>query len=176
MLPTTAAKERSDKFGPEVTTQVQKMILLQTLDHLWREHLENLEHLRSVIGFRGYGQRDPLSEYKSESFELFNGLLGNLRQAVTAQMMRVELVQQAAGEEYDAPEMYASHTDVLGSEEEYSEHEAEYGKAIVTPSRAQAAEGRDPENPDTWGRVGRNEPCPCGTGIKYKHCHGKIGG
>ncbi len=170
------AKERAERFGPEVTTQVQKMILLQTLDHLWREHLENLEHLRSVIGFRGYGQRDPLSEYKSESFELFNSLLGNLRQAVTAQMMRVELVQQAAEEDYDAPQMFANHGDEFDGEGEFDEQgSADYGKAIVTPSRAQAAEGRDPENPDTWGRVGRNEPCPCGTGLKYKHCHGKIG-
>ena len=154
---------------------VEKSILLQTLDHLWREHLENLEHLRSVIGFRGYGQRDPLSEYKSESFELFNALLGNLRQAVTAQMMRVELVQQAAQEEYEPLEMHASHVDPLTGKDEMEDYDgAEYGKAIVTPSRAQAAAGRDPKDPTTWGRVGRNEPCPCGTGLKYKHCHGKI--
>ena len=170
----SAAKERAERFGPEVTSQVQKMILLQTLDHLWREHLENLEHLRSVIGFRGFGQRDPLAEYKSESFELFNSLLGNLRQAVTAQMMRVELVQQAAGEDYDAPEMHTSLSDPYG-DNEYEDYEGDdYGRAIVTPSRAQAAEGRDPNNPDTWGRVGRNEPCPCGSGKKYKHCHGSF--
>ena len=169
----TAAKERAERFGPEVTTQVEKMILLQTLDHLWREHLENLEHLRSVIGFRGYGQRDPLSEYKSESFELFNSLLANLRQTVTAQMMRVELVQEAAGDDYEQPEMFTNHDDDF-DDGEGSGRDTEYGKAIVTASRAQAAEGRDPDNPDTWGRVGRNEPCPCGSGLKYKHCHGKI--
>ncbi|MEP1205731.1 MAG: preprotein translocase subunit SecA [Rhizobiaceae bacterium] len=171
-----AAVDRSERFGPEVNAMVEKSILLQTLDHLWREHLENLEHLRSVIGFRGYGQRDPLNEYKSESFELFNALLGNLRQAVTAQMMRVELVQQAAEEEYEPLEMHASHVDPLTGEDELGEFEGpDYGQAIVTPSRAQAAEGRDPEDPSTWGRVGRNEPCPCGSGLKYKHCHGKIG-
>jgi len=171
-----AAAERSERFGPEVSTYVEKSILLQTLDHLWREHLENLEHLRSVIGFRGYGQRDPLSEYKSESFSLFEGLLGNLRQTVTAQMMRVELVQEAAQEEMQLPEMEGSHIDPLTGEDDFGDYDGEaYGKALVTPSRAQAAEGRDPENPDTWGRVGRNEPCPCGSGLKYKHCHGKIG-
>ncbi|MGI9366492.1 MAG: preprotein translocase subunit SecA [Rhizobiaceae bacterium] len=170
-----AAEERSQRFGPEVTQMVEKSILLQTLDHLWREHLENLEHLRSVIGFRGYGQRDPLSEYKSESFELFNSLLGNLRQAVTAQMMRVELVQQAAEQEHQPLEMHASHIDPLTGEDEIADYDgADYGKAIVTPSRAQAAEGRNPDDPSTWGRVGRNEPCPCGSGLKYKHCHGKI--
>lgn len=170
----TAAAERSERFGPEVSAMVEKSILLQTLDHLWREHLENLEHLRSVVGFRGYGQRDPLNEYKSESFELFNALLGNLRQAVTAQMMRVELVQQAAQEEYEPIEMEARHADPDGGGEIEDYQGQEYGQAIVTPSRAQAAEGRNPEDPTTWGRVGRNEPCPCGSGLKYKHCHGKI--
>ncbi len=94
-----AAKDRGERFGPEIMTYVEKSILLQTLDHLWREHLVNLDHLRSVVGFRGYAQRDPLNEYKSEAFELFQAMLGNLRQAVTAQLMRVELVRQAA----DAP-------------------------------------------------------------------------
>ena len=172
-----AAEERIDRFGPEITQMVEKSILLQTLDHLWREHLENLEHLRSVIGFRGYGQRDPLSEYKSESFELFGSLLGNLRQAVTAQMMRVEVVQQAAEEDMSLPEMEAHHLNPLTGGDDFEDYdEGSYGQAIVTPSRAAAAEGRNPDDPSTWGRVGRNEPCPCGSGKKYKHCHGKIGG
>jgi len=172
-----AAEERIDRFGPEITQMVEKSILLQTLDHLWREHLENLEHLRSVIGFRGYGQRDPLSEYKGESFELFDSLLGNLRQAVTAQMMRVEVVQQAAEDDMSLPEMEAHHLNPLTGDDDFEDYdEGSYGQAIVTPSRAAAAEGRNPDDPSTWGRVGRNEPCPCGSGKKYKHCHGKIGG
>jgi preprotein translocase subunit SecA len=77
-------------------TYVEKSVVLQTLDHLWREHLVNLDHLRSVVGFRGYAQRDPLQEYKSEAFELFQALLANLRQAVMAQLMRVEIVREAA--------------------------------------------------------------------------------
>ncbi|TIV78025.1 MAG: preprotein translocase subunit SecA, partial [Mesorhizobium sp.] len=94
-----AAKERADRFGPDVMNYVERSVVLQTLDHLWREHIVNLDHLRSVVGFRGYAQRDPLQEYKGEAFELFQGMLGNLRQAVTAQLMRVELVREAA----DAP-------------------------------------------------------------------------
>ena len=86
-----AAAERTERFGVDVMRYVEKSIVLQTLDHLWREHLVNLDHLRSVIGFRGYAQRDPLQEYKQEAFELFQALLGNLRQAVTSQMMRVEI-------------------------------------------------------------------------------------
>src|SRR5690606_8380577 len=94
-----AAQDRAERFGPDIMAYVENAIMLQTLDHLWREHLVNLDHLRSVVGFRGYAQRDPLQEYKSEAFELFQAMLGNLRQAVTAQLMRVELVREAA----DAP-------------------------------------------------------------------------
>ncbi|EFL87961.1 preprotein translocase subunit SecA [Ahrensia sp. R2A130] len=171
-----AAADRAERFGPEVSTMVEKQILLQTLDHLWREHLENLEHLRSVVGFRGYGQRDPLNEYKSESFELFNSLLGNLRQAVTSQMMRVELVQQAAQDDFDTPEMFASHGDGEFGEDGFIDDEGEsnYGRAFQASSRAEGEDGRDPNDETTWGRVGRNEPCPCGSGLKYKHCHGKM--
>jgi preprotein translocase subunit SecA len=88
--------ERPSVSAPEVMTYVEKSVVLQTLDHLWREHLVNLDHLRSVVGFRGYAQRDPLQEYKSEAFELFQALLANLRQAVMAQLMRVEIVREAA--------------------------------------------------------------------------------
>ncbi len=87
------------QWGPDVIRYVEKSILLQTLDHLWREHLLMLEHLRQVIGLRGYGQRDPLNEYKSESFNLFEAMIAKLREAVTAQLMRVEIVQQPSEQE-----------------------------------------------------------------------------
>ena len=96
-------------YGPEIMTYVEKSILLQALDHFWREHLVTLEHLRHVIGLRGYGQRDPLNEYKSEAFTLFQGLLDHLREAVTAQLMRVEIVSQPTQPEL--PEMYGHHID-----------------------------------------------------------------
>ncbi|MFN3546808.1 MAG: preprotein translocase subunit SecA [Mesorhizobium sp.] len=164
------AKDRAERFGPEIMTYVEKSILLQTLDHLWREHLVNLDHLRSVVGFRGYAQRDPLNEYKSEAFELFQAMLGNLRQAVTAQLMRVELVREAAeAPPPAAPQAVGHHVDATTGQDEFADGEvvmAAYETAVVP------AEQRDPEDPSTWGKVGRNEACPCGSGKKFKHCHG----
>jgi preprotein translocase subunit SecA len=170
-----AAKERAERFGAEVMTYVERSVLLQTLDHLWREHLVNLDHLRSVVGFRGYAQRDPLNEYKGEAFELFQAMLGNLRQAVTAQLMRVELVREAAeAPPPSAPESFGHHIDGTTGEDDFGEGAEDGG--VMTLSRAESrvvpAEERDPKNPKSWGRVGRNEPCPCGSGKKYKHCHG----
>ena len=167
-----AAKERAERFGPDVMTYVERSVVLQTLDHLWREHIVNLDHLRSVVGFRGYAQRDPLQEYKGEAFELFQAMLGNLRQAVTAQLMRVELVRQAAeAPPPEAPEMFGSHIDGTTGENDFEGGETallvrQEQNAIVAP------EDRDPNNQATWGKVGRNEACPCGSGKKYKHCHG----
>ncbi|NLR99019.1 preprotein translocase subunit SecA [Rhizobium sp. P38BS-XIX] len=158
-----AAAEKAERFGPEIMTYVERSIVLQTLDNLWREHIVNLDHLRSVIGFRGYAQRDPLQEYKAEAFELFQSLLNNLRQAVTAQLSRVELVQQPA--EPETPPMQGRHIDATTGEDEFAPLNLAT-ESFVPP------ENRDPNNPATWGRVGRNEACPCGSGKKYKHCHG----
>ncbi|WP_192182516.1 preprotein translocase subunit SecA [Mesorhizobium amorphae] len=167
-----AAKERAERFGPDVMAYVERSVVLQTLDHLWREHIVNLDHLRSVVGFRGYAQRDPLQEYKGEAFELFQAMLGNLRQAVTAQLMRVELVRQAAeAPPPEAPDMFGSHIDGTTGDDDFEGGETallvrQESNAIVAP------ENRDPNNPASWGKVGRNEACPCGSGKKYKHCHG----
>ena len=158
-----AAAEKAERFGPEIMTYVERSIVLQTLDNLWREHIVNLDHLRSVIGFRGYAQRDPLQEYKAEAFELFQALLNNLRQAVTGQLSRVELVQQPA--EPETPPMQGRHIDATTGEDEFAPLSL-VSENFVSP------ESRDPQNPATWGRIGRNEACPCGSGKKYKHCHG----
>ena len=158
-----AAAEKAERFGPEITTYVQRSILLQTLDGLWREHIVNLDHLRSVVGFRGYAQRDPLQEYKSEAFELFQTLLTNMRQVVTSNMSRVEIVQEQPPQEL--PPMQAHHIDGSTGEDEFS---------AVQTLMATAPDERDPNQPSTWGYVGRNEPCPCGSGKKYKHCHGAL--
>ena len=165
------ATDRAERFGPEITAYVERSVVLQTLDHLWREHIVNLDHLRSVVGFRGYAQRDPLNEYKGEAFELFQAMLGNLRQAVTAQLMRVELVREAAeAPPLQAPEMHGHHIDGTTGEDDFAEG------GVMTLTRAETrvvpAEERDPKNSATWGKVGRNETCPCGSGKKYKHCHG----
>ena len=158
-----AAADRHERFGAEVMNYVQRSVVLQTLDNLWREHIVNLDHLRSVVGFRGYAQRDPLQEYKSEAFELFQALLVNLREAVTAQMMRVELVRDASPPQ-PPQTMEPHHIDATTGDDEFAGGNAS-GLQV-------APDDRDPTNPETWGRVGRNEACPCGSGKKYKHCHG----
>ncbi|EJJ25404.1 preprotein translocase subunit SecA [Rhizobium sp. CF142] len=160
-----AFNEKVERFGPDIMHYVERQVVMQTLDHLWREHIVNLDHLRSVIGFRGYAQRDPLQEYKSEAFELFQALLNNLRQAVTAQLMRVELVQQAP-QQPEPPVMQAHHLDPTTGEDEFTNTTYQALEITVPP------ENRNPNDPSTWGKVGRNEACPCGSGKKYKHCHG----
>ncbi|MEJ8475752.1 preprotein translocase subunit SecA [Roseibium algae] len=150
-----AMASKAAKYSPDIMRQVEKAVLLQTLDNLWREHLGNLDHLRSAVAFRGYAQRDPLQEYKTESFSLFEAMLAQLRQITTAQLMRVELVTEQAPPQPELPEMHGHHIDPLTGEDEM-------------------AEPRDPQDPSTWGKVGRNEACPCGSGKKYKHCHGAL--
>jgi preprotein translocase subunit SecA len=161
------------QWGPDVMRYVEKSILLQTLDHLWREHLLMLEHLRQVIGLRGFGQRDPLNEYKSEAFQLFQSLLAHLREAVTAQLMRVEIMQQPPPPE-PLPFMEAHHINPVTSEDELAMSDAVATLARNAGAGLNPAE-RNPKDPTTWGKVGRNEVCPCGSGKKYKHCHGRFG-
>ncbi len=162
------------KWGPEVMRYVEKSVLLQTLDHLWREHLVMLEHLRQVIGLRGYGQRDPLNEYKAEAFNLFETMITRLREAVTAQLMRVEVQMQQPPEEQQLPFMQASHINPDTGEDELALAEAGAATLARAGITAPAVE-RNPNDPSSWGKVGRNEVCPCGSGKKFKHCHGKYG-
>ena len=180
-----AQKER--EIGETNFRQIEKMVLLQTLDHLWREHLVTLEHLRQVIGFRAYGQRDPLNEYKSEAFVLFESMLGNLREATTGQLMHIELASPEAQGEMEMtelPEMHAHHIDPVSGLDELALADAAIaaearGPVPAAPDRRPPLQSRktttsfDPSDPATWGRVARNAPCPCGSGKKYKHCHGK---
>jgi preprotein translocase subunit SecA len=160
------------QYGADVMRYVEKSILLQALDHLWREHLLMLEHLRQVVGLRGYAQRDPLNEYKSEGFQLFEAMIANLREAVTAQLMRVEVVQGPPPDEQSKlPYMEAHKIDPVTGADEMAMAEvtlnAEAGAPRIAP------EARNANDPSTWGKVGRNEACPCGSGKKYKHCHGR---
>jgi preprotein translocase subunit SecA len=173
-----AAKKAAD-FGPQIMRQIEKAVLLQTLDHLWREHLVTLEHLRQVIGLRGYGQRDPLNEYKSEGFTLFEHMLVRLREAVTGQLMHVELAQQSEAPSLEAPElppMEAHHFDPNTGEDEFALETANAGAnvqgSLSAARQKKPAAAVDPANPSTWGKVQRNALCPCGSGKKYKHCHG----
>ena len=167
-----AFADREQRFGPEVMRQVEKAVLLQTLDNLWREHLANLDHLRSVVGFRGYAQRDPLNEYKTEAFALFESLLVQLRQATIAQLMRVEIRQAPPEPSFDDSRMAGHHQNPFTGEDEMSPDAAPMLQTAFDDG-TQAAD-RDPEDPSTWGNVARNEPCPCGSGKKFKHCHGQL--
>jgi len=175
------------QWGPDVIRYIEKSILLQTLDHLWREHLVMLDHLRQVIGLRGYGQRDPLNEYKAEAFSLFESMSQGLREAVTAQLMRIEIVAAPPADQQPAPlpVMEAHKMDPTTGEDEMAlamagaetlaRHgigPAAGGAATAVARSAEAAE-RNPKDPTSWGKVGRNETCPCGSGKKFKHCHGR---
>jgi preprotein translocase subunit SecA len=185
------AAAKAVEFGRENMRQVEKWFLLQTLDNLWREHLVTLDHLRQVIGLRGYGQRDPLNEFKTETFVLFENLLGQLREDVTRQLFHVEPISEeemrAMEEEMAPPEMEAHHVDMTFGYDEFDLEddevfEADYGetsqpgaKDTQKPVRSRMGEAeRDPGDPSTWGKVPRNAPCPCGSGKKYKHCHGRL--
>jgi preprotein translocase subunit SecA len=135
-----------------------------------------LDHLRNVVGLRGYGQRDPLNEYKSEAFTLFEAMIQGLREAVTAQLMRVEIVQAPPPEEQPPPSlppMQAHKLDPNTGEDEMALAMAGADTLARAGITGGAAPQRDPNNPTGWGKVGRNENCPCGSGKKYKHCHGR---
>jgi preprotein translocase subunit SecA len=200
------------QWGADVIRYIEKSILLQTLDHLWREHLVMLDHLRQVIGLRGYGQRDPLNEYKAEAFTLFETMSHSLREGVTSQLMRVEIVAQQPQQQPPAlPVMEAHKIDpstgedemalALAGAETLARHgiggtgigaaapgatgapigggiplgggAAYSGPASAIPPRPAATPERNPQDPQSWGKVGRNEVCPCGSGKKFKHCHGR---
>ncbi|MEE4210463.1 MAG: preprotein translocase subunit SecA [Parvularcula sp.] len=185
------------EFGEETSRKVEKAILLQTIDRNWREHLQQLDHLRSVVGLRGVGQRDPLNEFKTEAFALFQTLLESLRQEVTRSLYHVEIRRPEAPrldvEEakrllaelqkkgaLDASKLEEVHIDATTGENDAGHGGPEaprrgYGQAVGASSlRAQRAQRSvRGDDPSTWGAVSRNAPCPCGSGKKFKHCHGR---
>ncbi|MDB5596901.1 MAG: preprotein translocase subunit SecA [Hyphomicrobiales bacterium] len=171
---------RIEKNTPDVMRYIEKQIVLQVLDHFWREHLVMLDHLRQVIGWRGYAQRDPLNEYKSEAFELFNGLINRWHEVTTQQLMRVEVAFDEP--EQNLPPLHGSHMDSLTGDDDMAiaEINARIASGALSPNSMAFAGPeeelpvRDPADQSTWGKVSRNEACPCGSGKKYKHCHGVL--
>jgi len=157
-------EEKAEKFGAENMRNIEKHFLLQTIDAKWRDHLLTLEHLRSVVGFRGYAQRDPLNEYKNESFQLFEGMLDSLRTDVTQRLSRIEPPSEEQQQRM--------------IEQMLAQQRAADDAVDVTVDQAEAAaeaiEGFDENDPSTWGNPARNEACPCGSGNKFKHCHGRL--
>jgi len=168
--------EKAATYGPEVMRGVEKSLLLQLLDQLWKEHLLTLDHLRQGIGLRAYAQRDPLNEYKREAFDLFEDMLNGLRERVTQVLSHVELQMHepkidifGRGDQ----EMIESHETPASMMAEKTETNEQAINAVPL-HRRKAADDIDPNDPETWGRVPRNAPCPCGSGKKYKHCHGAV--
>ena len=172
--------EKAEAFGPETMRQIEKQVLLQTIDTKWREHLLTLEHLRSVVGFRGYAQRDPLNEYKTEAFQLFETMLESLREQVTEQLSRVRPMSE--DEQRKMMEQLAQQQAQLRRQAEAATAGHEPAAAAPPPGEpgapespdAPLVEGFDESDPTTWGNPSRNDACPCGSGKKFKHCHGRL--
>ena len=157
--------DKATAFGAEQMRNIEKQVLLQTIDQKWRDHLLKLEHLRSVVAFRGYAQRDPLNEYKSEAFQLFEGLLDGLRQEVTQKLGRIQPL---------SPEQQAELIRQLQAQAA-AQQQAALKAADEAEAKASGDDtGFDETRPETWGNLGRNDACPCGSGKKFKHCHGRL--
>jgi preprotein translocase subunit SecA len=152
------------EYGPEVMRQAEKSLILQVLDHVWKDHLLHLDHLRQGIYLRGYGQKDPLNEYKREAFDLFDTMLSELRQTVTQVMMQVQIRMANAAPPEPPPAVQAA------------ARAPAMAMAMAASAEDQESEtaGVDSADPSTWGRVSRNAPCPCGSGKKFKACHGRF--
>ncbi|SLN10892.1 preprotein translocase subunit SecA [Aquimixticola soesokkakensis] len=156
--------EKAAAFGPEQMRQIEKQFLLQTIDGKWREHLLTLDHLRSVVGFRGYAQRDPLNEYKNEAFQLFESLLNGLRQEVTQKLSRVRPLSEEERNQMMQQIM----------QQQQAAQQAVDAAADRSEDQNEARlDGFDEADPATWGNPSRNDPCPCGSGERFKNCHGR---
>ncbi|MES2541956.1 MAG: SEC-C metal-binding domain-containing protein, partial [Pseudomonadota bacterium] len=180
--------EKTEAFGPSTMQRIEKQVLLQAIDGKWREHLIRLEHLRSVVNFRGYAQRDPLNEYKTEAFQLFEGLLNSLREQVTQQLSRIRPVTKeeqeammrqmaAAQPAAEAPKVVEAAAEAAPATPASALAVAASAAALAAAPAAEAATrlaGFDEADPTTWGNPGRNDACPCGSGEKFKHCHGRL--
>ena len=165
--------EKAARFGPELLRMAEKSLLLQILDQTWKDHLLSLDHLRQGIGLRAYAQRDPLNEYKSEAFGMFEAMLVRIRESVTTVLSHLELRIAPPESDLEPPaahQMRESRPSPTNGEDELP--------PPPPPRRAGGgrvtAAARNPTDSSTWGKVGRNERCPCASGKKYKHCHGKV--
>ena len=152
--------EKAANYGSDLFRMAEKSILLQVIDQQWKEHLLALDHLRQGINLRAYAQRDPLNEYKREAFNLFDEMLESVRHTITGALSNLEI-------QLDNEEM----SNQPNPAEDYQAREVSKGPKRLSNTVSQ---GIDPDDPSTWGKVPRNAPCPCGSGRKYKHCHGKL--
>ena len=170
-------ESKAQKGGP-IFKQVQKPMMLQTLDQSWKEHLLSLDHLRQGINLRAFGQKDPLNEYKTEAFIFFEGMLDAMKENIVHDLSFVELdfdedavKAMMEAQRRQQEEMHKGRTDPALENE--AEAVAESNQSIMSGSVPFKREF-DEKDPQTWSKVGRNAPCPCGSGKKFKHCHGKL--
>ena len=175
--------EKAARYTPELLRSVEKDQLLIKLDQTWMDHLLSLDHLRQGIGLRAYAQRDPLNEYKTEAFALFETMLDQLRVNVTQMLCHME-IQFESPEDANLQPLPGLHMDtyetrldpaLMGADAAYAEADA-HGEPPMAPGTVRYASGEnmDPSDPTTWGKVSRNAPCPCGSEKKYKFCHGRL--
>jgi preprotein translocase subunit SecA len=171
--------EKAARWTPEIMREVEKSLLLQVLDQVWKEHLLALDHLRHGIGLRAYGQKDPLNEYKGEAFEMFNAMLGELDERVTLLLAHMELQMTNVDAAQLRPNQRATNIHETFEDPAFAadasvdpEPRGAYGDAATATVTRAATAVIDKDDPATWGKVGRNQPCPCGSGRKFKHCHG----
>jgi preprotein translocase subunit SecA len=177
---------KAANLGPDLMRFIEKSLLIQTMDAVWKEHLYALDHLRQGIGLRAYGQKDPLNEYKSEAFALFNAMLDDMKERVTAMLCRVQVTGEPAPEpvfETRRQEMIELHPEpepayagavAMGPAESGGITMDYADTAALSPSQPSRLEAVDPHDPATWRNTPRNAPCPCGSGRKYKQCHGRL--
>jgi preprotein translocase subunit SecA len=176
--------EKAANYGPEIMRMAEKSLLLQILDQQWKEHLLHLDHLRQGINLRAYGQRDPLNEYKREAFTMFEDMLSRLRETITGVLMHVELRVNMPEEQFQpsgpraVQELHPQAASLGGlagepAPADGAEAQGQRPKPVQTRKSASGNGQGLPGDPSSWGRVPRNSPCPCGSGKKFKHCHGR---
>ena len=184
--------EKAANYGPEILRQAEKQIVLYVLDKKWKEHLLNMDHLRQGIGLRAFAQRNPLHEYKQEAFEMFQTMLASVREEITFILAHLQIQSQVPAESELAGDATEQATEsqpepammAAGAEEPALAAAAGGGAAPAAgepsapakaePVRHASGANAQPDDPSSWGKVGRNAPCPCGSGKKYKHCHGRL--
>ena len=173
--------QKAAQYGPEVWRQVEKSVLMQLFDQSWKEHLLHLDHLRQGIGLRAYGQKDPLNEYKREAFNLFNDMLTGLREQTVNVLATLQLRMEAPPMPTGPAtgQMHEVHEDpalaaVMASDPAFDPADPNGGEGVATLQRPRVNPKADPNDPATWGKISRNAPCPCGSGKKFKHCHGRV--
>ncbi len=172
--------QKAAQYGPDVWRQVEKSVLMQIFDQNWKEHLLHLDHLRQGIGLRAYGQKDPLNEYKREAFNLFEDLLTGLREQVVTLLATLQIRMEPPPMPEMPTQMHEVHEDPalassMSDDPAYDPADPDGGGVATLHRPRQVAKGpADPNDPSTWGKVSRNAACPCGSGKKFKHCHGRV--